>query len=711
SMRLSSTDTLPSLATFRHTEPAKLKKLVRGELDWIVMKALEKHRTRRYETTSGLARDIQRYLDDEVVEARPPSTGYRFGKFVRRHRGQVIAAGLVLLALLAGVVGTTWGLIREARAKTRLAESLDREQNVNADLSAANVKVKARYDLAVEAVKTFHTGVSEDFLLKEEKFKDLRNRLLKSASDFYGKLGALLGTETDIASRRALAESNFELAKLTRKVGRPHAALAAHQAVLAAREALAAEPTADTATKADVGRSLNEVASLLDATGKTGEALAAYRRSESLLANLVVSDPAALATLAACRSRIGQILFSTDKKEEALTAYRLARADQETLAAAPAASNDVRRELADTVRRIAFLFLYYSDVSNAEAEYRTALAIRQKLSDQIPTVTEFTEGLAIGHNNLATALVYADKPTEALANSRSALAIWQKLVAENPAVTQFRSGLAASHLALGRQLCTAGRPADAEAEYEKALAILEKLVDENPAVTQFRSGLAEGHRGLGTLLLQTGEPRRAEAECRKGLALTEVLVADNPTSLTIRNAIPFHRYHLADVLRSLGRMVEAKDLYDRAIAHAEPPFLKNSTDPEYAAQLMSAVWRRALTRRELGDPAGAAGDARRAVRLCEVLPPRYSHYLVETVCAHAALAAMAGQVGSGVSAAEGNEAARQAMEWLGRAVAVGYRNANQLRVESALDPLRDRADFKKLMAELEKHSPAQQEKK
>ncbi len=179
---------MPSLATFRQTEPAKLKKLVRGELDWIVMKALEKDRTRRYETANGLARDIQRYLDDEVVEARPPSTGYRIGKFVRRHKGQVIAAGLVLLALLAGIAGTTWGLIREARAKARLAESLDREQKANADLSAANAKVQARYDLAVDAIKTFHTGVSEDFLLKEEKFKDLRNRLLKSASDFYGKL-------------------------------------------------------------------------------------------------------------------------------------------------------------------------------------------------------------------------------------------------------------------------------------------------------------------------------------------------------------------------------------------------------------------------------------------------------------------------------------------------------------------------------------------
>ena len=292
STRLSSTDTLPSLATFRHTEPAKLKKLVRGELDWIVMKALEKDRTRRYETASGFARDIQRYMDDEVVEARPPSTGYRIGKFVRRHRGQVIAAGLVLLALLAGIAGTTWGLIREARAKTRLAESLVREQIANADLSTANVKVQARYDLAVDAVKTFHTGVSEDFLLKEETFKELRNRLLKSASDFYGKLSALLDKATDPVSRRALAVSNFELAELTAKVGRKHDALATHRAVLAVREALAAEPGAEMGVKAEVGRSLTSVADLLDQTGKKDEALALYRRSESLLAGLAGSDRA-----------------------------------------------------------------------------------------------------------------------------------------------------------------------------------------------------------------------------------------------------------------------------------------------------------------------------------------------------------------------------------------------------------------------------------
>jgi serine/threonine protein kinase len=115
SAKLSSIDTLPNVAANRGTEPARLSKLLKGELDWVVLKALEKDRTRRYETANGLARDLERYLADEVVEARPPSAGYRLQKFVRRHKGQVLAASVVLFALLAGVVGTSLGLVEAKR--------------------------------------------------------------------------------------------------------------------------------------------------------------------------------------------------------------------------------------------------------------------------------------------------------------------------------------------------------------------------------------------------------------------------------------------------------------------------------------------------------------------------------------------------------------------------------------------------------------------
>ncbi len=236
STRLSTDAALPSLAAVRQMEPRRLTAILRGELDWVVMKCLEKARDRRYETANGLARDIQRYLSNEVVEARPPSAGYRLRKFAVRHRGQVAAAALLLLSLILGIAGTTWGLIRAERANTALARANTALATANSDLIAANTKVQERYDLAVDAIKTFHTGVSEDFLLKQNQFRELRDRLLRSAADFYGKLSALLGQETDLASRRALAASNFELADLTDKVGRKEEALAAHRSVLAARE-------------------------------------------------------------------------------------------------------------------------------------------------------------------------------------------------------------------------------------------------------------------------------------------------------------------------------------------------------------------------------------------------------------------------------------------------------------------------------------------
>ena len=89
SVRLSTCQSLPTVAANRHTEPKKLSTLVRGELDWIVMKSLEKDRGRRYETANGLAADIERFLDGQPVEAHPPSALYRMGKFAHAAEGIV----------------------------------------------------------------------------------------------------------------------------------------------------------------------------------------------------------------------------------------------------------------------------------------------------------------------------------------------------------------------------------------------------------------------------------------------------------------------------------------------------------------------------------------------------------------------------------------------------------------------------------------------
>jgi serine/threonine protein kinase len=123
STKLSTAEGLPTLAANRGTEPAKLTKLLRGELDWIVMKALEKDRNRRYESANGFAQDLQRYLADEPVQACPPSRTYRLKKFLRRNKGPVLAVVLVLFALVGGMIGTTLGLLHAQASQERAQDA------------------------------------------------------------------------------------------------------------------------------------------------------------------------------------------------------------------------------------------------------------------------------------------------------------------------------------------------------------------------------------------------------------------------------------------------------------------------------------------------------------------------------------------------------------------------------------------------------------
>jgi tetratricopeptide (TPR) repeat protein/serine/threonine protein kinase len=137
STKLSSSDALPSLSASRGTEPARLTKLVRGELDWIVMKALEKDRSRRYETANGFAMDVQRYLADEAVQACPPSAAYRFRKFTQRNRVAIAFSALVLVILLTVTGGIGWNMrdraARQARTAVEVQQFLKRADSLYED--------------------------------------------------------------------------------------------------------------------------------------------------------------------------------------------------------------------------------------------------------------------------------------------------------------------------------------------------------------------------------------------------------------------------------------------------------------------------------------------------------------------------------------------------------------------------------------------------
>jgi len=158
-------DALPAIASRRGLDPSKLSTELRGDLDWIVLKALEKDRTRRYESASSLAADIRRHLDDEPVEASPPSTTYRLRKLIRRNRGAFAAAVALFAVLLLGVAGTAYGLLRAVQAE-HLARAQRDEARRQAEIAGA-VNDFLNKDLLAAVAPSARAGQGRDVKMRD----------------------------------------------------------------------------------------------------------------------------------------------------------------------------------------------------------------------------------------------------------------------------------------------------------------------------------------------------------------------------------------------------------------------------------------------------------------------------------------------------------------------------------------------------------------
>ncbi len=214
SAKLSTAEGLPTLAANRGTDPAKLTRLVRGELDWIVMKALEKDRNRRYETANGFAMDVQRYLADEPVQACPPSVGYRLRKFARRNKTGLAVAGLVLAFLVTLGAGAGWVLrdraAREQMTEEGIRQALERAGNSLGELHAALKKRGGVQELLNQP------GRWELFLRTAQAELTQARRLLAGAE---GKLGAEVTQAVDrLAQQLAGDEADYRLALRLEKI-------------------------------------------------------------------------------------------------------------------------------------------------------------------------------------------------------------------------------------------------------------------------------------------------------------------------------------------------------------------------------------------------------------------------------------------------------------------------------------------------------------
>jgi serine/threonine protein kinase len=719
SAKLSTAGGLPTLAANRGTEPAKLAKLVRGELDWIVMKALEKDRKRRYESANGFAMDVQRYLHDEPVQACPASTGYRLRKFLRRNKGSVSAASLVLLALVAGIVGTTWQAVRaERRAE---GERLAKE------------RAEANFALANEAVNKYLGTVTNDPELKRADFHRLRKKLLESAIPFFQKLTAQKSDDPQVEAGRGQAYNRLALVR--HALGENEAAVQDAEAARAIFARLTADFPPVRAYRDGLAMSLGNVGYFLAYLGKREEAETAYRQELRMWEQLVAdfpTEPEFRQSLAINHNTLGNLLDDLGKREEAEALYLQAVAIGEKLADEFPNVPAYRRELAGSHNNLGNLLAVLENRGGAETAKHRALAIRAKLAADFPAEPAYRDELAQSYVNLGNSLAHLGQRKKAAALFREAIAIRDRLAAKFPTVPRYRQELATSYSTLGTVLNALRKDEDADAAHRRAIAIREKLAAEFRTMPAYRRDLAVSYNNRGLALMSLGKRAEAEASYRQALVTHESLAAEFPN-------VPEHAIHLGGGYCNFGNLFRdsqpemALGWYRKAIATLQPVVDKEPRLVDARRFLCNSHFGRAVVLDALGRHAEATRDWERALELddgsrkptfrqrifrnrkdaagClaaaaeyEARKPTDAGALYDAACNRAVCAAVFPQDPKTAAAdAErlANEQADLAMAWLHKAVAAGYKNAAHLKQDQDLDALRGREDFKKLLAGLE----------
>jgi serine/threonine protein kinase/tetratricopeptide (TPR) repeat protein len=400
---------LTTTAQRRGLDAPKLVSELRGDLDWIVMKCLEKDRTRRYETANGLVADIQRYLADEPIVARPPSTAYKLKKTWQRNKVVVTAGAFVAVVLVAGIIGTTLALF-EADRQRDLVEGQRKELTErNRALQAA----RDRERLVNEKMIEFYTDSTQEPANTEEE----RSRQAQA----YRRLGRM----HQILDRPQESENAYLRAVA---LGRQLAADFPHKPEF--RLELAS-------SHADLGLLLRR------AYGRTVEVESAYGEAATILRKLAAEFPTERSYrqgLAGVQNNLGNLLFETGRIAEAESVQAEAMAIRKQLVADFPKDPDptIRRALAQSHSNVGWSLHSSGRLKEAESAYRDGLAIQKQVAADFSNPPEFRSLLAKIYTNLGNVLHDMGRLKESQEAHDEALVIYKQLIAEFPDIAQFR---------------------------------------------------------------------------------------------------------------------------------------------------------------------------------------------------------------------------------------------------------------------------------
>jgi len=553
-----SRENISQLAAQRRVDERRLPSLVRGELDWLVMKAIEKDRTRRYPTADALALDIQRFRTGQAVEAAPPSRSYRLRKFLWRYRGPVLAAALVFVALIAGIVGTAWGLL-EAKEQERLAGLRADAETKERQRADAERDRAVRYRNRALAALRATTGEDVEKLLGSRTELTAREKAyLEAIAQRWAAFSQQAGE--DVESRELRAEGLAQVAQLRSTIGDDARVRAQYEESIATWDQLRAEFPDQQRYQLEAVRTRLNLAVQL--AGADDEAADSHNRQALDLASGLAARFPEVGTwrdlVASARVGISRRLRAVGKHQEARTELQLAAAQQQRLVADSPEDATLAAALARTRGDLALLLTYLGEAEPALAEYEAIRALQVGLLAKTPDDAELRGSAALTLQNVATLLDELGRSDRAKVAYRTAIDEMERLVADFPLLGETRRVLARTRAKLGATLAAAGEQQAAQAEFDAARERLQRLVGSGPEVAdgdlarvEYRMALLAADRGEGGKAIELLETAR---DRYRRLHDAEPLVVE-------------HRKELADTLNQLGiQLLQASRVDDAEAA-------------------------------------------------------------------------------------------------------------------------------------------------
>jgi len=526
----------------RGVDQRRLTHVLRGELDWIVMKTLEKDRTQRYESASALAADVQRYLDDQPVEACPPTTIYRLRKFARRHKVALTTFSAVAVALLAGTALSAWQAM-EARAARQTADQ-------------QRQRVDAHFELAHEAVFDLVTRMAVAPQLRKSDFHSLRKELLTRAASFYDRLAEQ--RQDDATLQLEQAGAHLLLAQLQSEMGDHPAA-----------------------------RKSNE-------------------RSLAIVTQLASQNPLYRQQLALQHSEMGIRYLNLRLRTEALDHFEKSNAILSLLAdEQPDRAPEIRTKLANNYTNMGVIFSQLGKVPEAKDAYENAFELQLDLAQQFPDQPERLLVLASARDNLSQLLMNVGDYQQAEQECRQALKLWEDLTAKFPSSTDVQINKAVSHVLHGRILRALQKDSDAEADFISAEQLTKSLSTSFPMVPDYRRLQAQTVFNLADIYQQRGDHSAAEAKLRHVANLFESLSKNFPLDPNDREGLADTHNLLAVVLTAQDRFMEAESHYRTGLAFGQALVTDFPQVVDYAKRFSVRCYNFGLVLRDQDKPSEA----------------------------------------------------------------------------------------------------------